>query len=44
MNNPLTRKLISSIYPLTPKFAAIYAKNYRNLSYFSGFRWFLTRK
>lgn len=42
MNNPLSRKLISLIYPLTPKFcwkkypltpkfAAIYAKNQRNL-------------
>ena len=38
MNNPLSRKLIPSIYPLTPKFAAIYAKKpAKSVSFFRDF-------
>ncbi len=36
MNNPLSRKLIPSIYPLTPKFAAIYAKKPAKSVFFFG--------
>lgn len=36
MNNPLSRKLIPSIYPLTPKFAANYAKKPAKSVFFFG--------